>query len=191
MFYRCGRQHNGKTSSGNQPIQKIISMDLTVIAPIAWEHFVVWCGKGLWSIKHADCVQQEQDCLQLNEQINTAFIWLIAFSTDNFSSSLEWANTLDPAARGVNSRPKCNSTIYFIGSEWRAGVKEWAGVESIQYEYRARKSTTLIWMHNKWLAESIRATIRDFMRIKCVRFLIKIFKKKREIWLLNLWECAA
>lgn len=33
-------------------------------------------------------MQQEQDCLQLNEQINTAFIRLIALSTDNFQVHL-------------------------------------------------------------------------------------------------------
>lgn len=45
-------------------------------------------------------MQQEQDCLQLNEQINTAFIRLIALSADNFQVQLN-----KPKRYDVNNRP--------------------------------------------------------------------------------------
>lgn len=50
-------------------------------------------------------MQQEQDCLQLNEQINTAFIRLIALSTDNFQVQLN-----KPMRYGVNNRPMETNT---------------------------------------------------------------------------------
>lgn len=50
-------------------------------------------------------MQQEQDCLQLNEQINTAFIRLIALSADNFQVQLN-----KPMRYGVNNRPMETNT---------------------------------------------------------------------------------
>lgn len=64
-------------------------------------------------------MQQEQDCLQLNEQINTAFLRLIALSADNFQVQLN-----KPKRYDVNNRPMqqqneitshtmpCNATMF-------------------------------------------------------------------------------
>lgn len=83
---------------------------------IACECTFIGYGKGLAAMSMN--VQQEQDCLQLNEQINTAFIWLIAFSTDNFQVQL---NEPMPLILTFASRytvvltiGQCNSTIRFI-----------------------------------------------------------------------------
>lgn len=77
------------------------------------QHFVAQTVRAIWK-----CTQ-EQDCLQLNEQINTAFIRLIALSTDNFQVQLNEPISHD-IPDGVNSRPNAptSTMIYFI-SKWK------------------------------------------------------------------------
>lgn len=65
-------------------------------------------------------MQQEQDCLQLNEQINTAFIRLIALSADNFQVQLNKPKRYDVNNRPMQQQNKitshtpwpCNATMF-------------------------------------------------------------------------------
>lgn len=70
-------------------------------------------GKGLAAVSIN--VQQEQDCLQLNEQINTAFIWLIGFSADNFQVQLNEPMFHHPYTYtdGVNNRPIQQHDLFY------------------------------------------------------------------------------
>lgn len=119
-------------------------------------------------------MQQDQDCLQLNEQINTAFIRLIALFTDNFQvqlrmSQYDMVSTVDQ----MQQHDKFYRLFKRHKEKWSylARSKSIPPIQATTHTHTQNNHKFPVC--NTWHARSVRATNR-FRANKLCGFLIKI-----------------